>query len=176
MGREEREDRSTERKRERERERKRERGRERVKTLDGYIISMCVCVCGRAKWFKEGEWFPRARLKGGDHTYFYFRMDDNNVDVDSVSAGDSFRRSSVFVNFLLPKETNVSSACEWTEGTLVFCRFRFRRWSSGRGGNAGRGRERMVPSLSHSMILPLLIAAHVILHIFLDPLVFAWFH
>ena len=98
---------------------------------------------------------------------FYFRMDDN-VDVDS----DSSRRSSVFVNLLMTKETNVSSACEWTEGTLVFFRFRFRRWSSGvkgRGGKAGRGRERMVPLLSHSMILPLrlIVAAHAFLHIFL---------
>ena len=80
------------------------------------------------------------------------------------------------MSLLMTKETNMGSACEGTEGTLVFLRFRFRRWGSGRGGNAGRGRERMVPSLSHSMILPLLIAAHVILHIFLDHLVFAWFH
>ncbi len=96
---------------------------------------------------------------------FYFRMDDN-VDVDS----DSSRRSSVFVNLLMTKETNVSSAREGTEGTLVFFRCRFRRWSSGvkgRGGKAGRGRERMVPLLFHSMILPLIVAARVFLHIFL---------
>ena len=39
----------------------------------------------------------------------------------------------------------------------------------GRGGKAGRGRERMVPLLSHSMILPLrlIVAAHAFLHIFL---------
>ena len=129
-----------------------------------------MCGCGRAEWFEEGEWFPRARLKGGDQTYFYFRMDDNNVDVASVSVRDRYRRSSVFVNFLMTKETNVSSAREGTEGTLVFFRCRFRRWSSGvkgRGGKAGRGRERMVPLLFHSMILPLIVAAHVFLHIFL---------
>ena len=128
---------------------------------------MCVW---KSEVVRGGRWFPRARLKGGDQTYFYFRMDDNNVDVDSVSVGDSFRRSSVFVNLLMTKETNVSSACEGTEGTLVFFGFRFRRWSSGvkgRGGKAGRGRERMVPLLSHSMILPLIVAARVFLRIFL---------
>ena len=130
---------------------------------------MCVWKSGVVR---GGRWFPRARLKGGDQTYFYFRMDDNNVDVDSVSVGDSFRRSSVFVNLLMTKETNVSSACEGTEGTLVFFGFRFRRWSSGvkgRGGKAGRGREKMVPLLFHSMILPLrlIIAARAFLHIFL---------
>ena len=101
-------------------------------------------MCGRPQWFEEGEWFPRTRLTGGDHTYFYFRMDDNNVDVASVSVGDSYRRSSVLVNFLVTKETNVSSACEGTEGALVFFRCRFRRWSSGvkgRGGKAERGRK-----------------------------------
>ena len=41
------------RERERERERGREGERERVKTLDGYIIS--TCVCGIARWFEEGE-------------------------------------------------------------------------------------------------------------------------
>ena len=131
---------------------------------------MCVW---KSEVVRGGRWFPRARLKGGDHinSYFYFRMDDN-VDVDSVSVRDSSRRSSVFVNLLMTKETNVSSACEWTERTLVFFRFQFRRWSSGikgRGGKAGRGRERMVPLLSHSMILPLrlIVAAHAFLHIFL---------
>ena len=140
-----------------------------------------MCGCGRAEWFEEGEWFPRARLKGGDHTYFYFLTDDKNVDVDSVSVGDRYRRSSVFVDLLMTKETNVSSACEGTEGALVFFGFRFRRWSSGikgRGGKAGRGRERMVPLLSHSMILPLIVAAHVFLHIlfaFLFSLLLAQF-
>ena len=131
-------------------------------------VCVCVCVCvWKSGVVRGGRWFPRARLKGGDHTYFYFRMDDN-VDVDSVSVRDSSRRSSVFVNLLMPKETNVSSACEWTERTLVFFRFQFRRWSSGikgRGGKAGRGRERMVPLLFHSMILPLIVAARVFLHL-----------
>ena len=104
-------------------------------------------------------------------------MDDNNVDVASVSVG-----GSVFVNHLMTKETNVSSACEGTEGTLVFFGFRFRRWSSGvkgRGGKAGRGRERMVPLLPHSMILPLIVAAHVFLlifFVFLFSLFLARFH
>ena len=90
-------------------------------------------------------------------------MDDNNVDVASVSVGDSYRRSSVFL--LMTKETEVSSG----EEAPVFFRFRFRGCSSGvngRGGKAGRGRERMVPSLSHSMILPLIVAARAFLHIF----------
>ena len=102
---------------------------------------------------------------------FYFRMDDN-VDVDS----DSSRRSSVFVNLLMTKETNVSSACEGTEGTLVFFRFRFRGWSSCvKGRDAGRGRERMVPLLFHSMILPLIVAACVLLHIFFAFLLYLLF-
>ena len=33
----------------------------------------------------------------------------DNVDVASVSVGDSYRRSSVFVDLLMTKETNVSS-------------------------------------------------------------------
>ena len=75
--REEREDRSTERERERERE-------ENIgKKIDEIVKNILICVCGRVKWFEEGE---RARLKGGDHTCFYFLTDDNNVDVDSVSA------------------------------------------------------------------------------------------
>ena len=106
-------------------------------------------------------------MKGETYPFLF----PDNVDVASVSVGDSFRRSSVFVNLFMPKETNVSSACEGTEGALVFFRCRFRRWSSGvkgRGGKTGRGRERMVPLLFHSMILPLrlIIAAHVLLHIF----------
>ena len=65
------------------------------------------------------------------------------------------------MNLLMPKETNVSSACKGTEGTLVFFRCRFRRWGSGRGGNAWRGRERMVPLLFLSMIHPLIVAASI---------------
>ena len=129
-------------------------------------MCVCVCVCRRAEWFEKwGE--GMISTSGG---IIPILMDDNNVDVASVSVGDRCRRSSVFVNLLMTKETNVSSACEGTEGALVFFGFRFRRWSSGvkgRGGKAGRGRERMVPLLSHSMILPLIVAARLFLHIFL---------
>ena len=38
-------------------QRERERERER-KTLGSKLIKIEICVCGRAKWFEEGEWFP----------------------------------------------------------------------------------------------------------------------
>ena len=93
------------RKREKEKEKEREREREREEK------EMCVCVCVSQSGVVRG-----VRRKGRDHTHFYFLIDDNNVDVASVSVGDRCRRSSVFVSLLMTKETNVSSACEGTGG------------------------------------------------------------
>ena len=66
-----------------QRERERVSERER-KTLGRKVISIYICVCvWKGEVVRGGRWFPRARLKGGDHinSSFYFRMDDNNVDV-----------------------------------------------------------------------------------------------